>query len=282
MDQATAVKIAQNYGVPPTPGNLSRIMQEAPHESALLGRSMGMQGGASEEGYDDSILKSQLSKLAGEPQGRVEVGAPQIEKIAEPATVNNPRAKSGATALQGSPATRTGPTAGSRGDELTNAEPRQVADRTGGLDSPSGLSASGSGGEGGIGPWLMALLGASSTAGRNATQPGAGPPIQGQPRLPGPTANPQLEGPNSRTLIAGGAPNPQLTYEPKLGPPANDATYPSGAIDNTAGPPAPNNPERPATRDRVASGRQAPVRPTFSPQEELSQAVMNFRKMFRK
>src|SRR5712664_3671422 len=119
MDQATALKIAQNYRVPPTPGNISRIMQEAPNESALLGRSMGLQGSGGEEGYDDSLLKAQLSKLVGEditPKGNV-----AAESIAPASTINPPQSgmpKRLGTAVPTS-TNRSGPNAGTRGDELS-------------------------------------------------------------------------------------------------------------------------------------------------------------------
>ena len=63
MDTETAKKIAEQYGVPLSPENISRIMSQSGSESAILGRSMGLQGGGGQEGYDDSILKSKLDKF---------------------------------------------------------------------------------------------------------------------------------------------------------------------------------------------------------------------------
>jgi len=272
MDQATAAKIANNYGVPPSARNLSLIMQEAPNESALLGRSMGMQGGASEEGYDDSILKSRLNKMADDtaPKGTVTVGQPQVEKIAAPSTINNPRA--GAATLPKGPS---GPTPGSRGDELNTPTATAAApskQRMSGYETDPGVSATNSPeGDSGFLPWLIGLLGAGAGAAKAGMGgPNGAPPIQPQPQLPSPIARTQIAGPGS---------NPQLTYEPKLTGPADTAAYPGGAPNTTEGPPAP---AQAAPQSVVRQPKPTPVRPEFSSTEMLMDAVRDFNKGFQK
>lgn len=68
MDQATALKILQNQGAPPTPENLNRVMEMSARsggsrDTELLGRSLGLQGGMGESGPGldlmlDKIIKS--------------------------------------------------------------------------------------------------------------------------------------------------------------------------------------------------------------------------------
>lgn len=287
MDTATAQKILQNYGAPITPQNMNAVMRESGNQSALLGRSMGLQGGASEEGYDDSILKSRLSKLAGDTPATTDttstVENPSKNTPASIADVSKTYpSKSNVSSQSGSRGTapNTEPSSNSNVASIPapiGANPQTYyGSETATPDGMNGV-ASGNPSSPNIPEWLIALLGLG--AARNTGGPSSAPPISAAPQLTGPDAN-----------------NPRLTYQPKLNGPGDVPTMPSGAPDNAANMPQqqqrisgpmsiapegtiPPNMDANASTSRV---RKEPIRPTFSPQEELTQALMNFRKMFRK
>lgn len=184
MDNATALKIAQNYGVPPTPRNISLIMQEASggNESAMLGRSMGMQGAGGEQGYDDSILKSKLDKLVADTSKDAPIKSEQLpppEMPAAPAPA--PRAAASAPV-----AAKNGPNASRQG----NYGPANDAAPT----------TSANGGESSFMDWLMGAIGLGTLGagayqafrgrGGNASTPTV--PVEA-PRLPNPM-NPGVPG----------------------------------------------------------------------------------------
>lgn len=60
MQEAEALQILQRMGGAPTPRNLQLIMNQAPNENAILGKSLGLQGG---EGQGQDSIVGQLDKL---------------------------------------------------------------------------------------------------------------------------------------------------------------------------------------------------------------------------
>lgn len=282
MDTATAQKILRNYGMPITPQNMNAVMSEASNESALLGRSMGLQGGAGEDGYDDSLVKSRLSKLAGDP---VVPTNNTSDSPAENPSKNKPAAienvsktypdRANVSSTSASAAT---PNPSARGTSVGKGD---VASAGAGTNASNDLNTLLSGAVPntatyGVAPhtssqepsttvpdWLTALLGLSATGAAAS---------RGIPATP----SPQITGPDTSV--------PKLGYQPKLANPGDIPTMPSGAPDTAANMPQPQSqltaPEGSFTVPQRS--KSVPVRPTFTPQEELMDALIQFRKMFRK
>lgn len=76
MDEATARSILTNYGAPMTPQNMMRVMQQQGGDSALLGRSMGLQGGNDESG--NALDKLAFASQRG-PSGSAAMTEPQVD-----------------------------------------------------------------------------------------------------------------------------------------------------------------------------------------------------------
>lgn len=233
MDQSAAIKVLQNYGAPLTPRNLNLVMGQSGSDSAILGRSMGMQGGGAEEGYDDSILKNSLEKLDAASQ---RTAAPDLV-IPEQGTGNGgPVANVAAMrAPTATPIKRSGAAASTEPDVppqagATNASPFM--------------------------PWLLAALGLTSAAGYAGMGPKGGAPSSSTPQLEGPEElkrighERKLTGPdaaaNEMSTVTGpenmlGLPDDtakkRLTYQPKLNAPSTQesgVTPQSDAVDKIA------------------------------------------------
>lgn len=270
MDQNTALKILQNYGAPPTAANLSKVMSQSDSDSAVLGRSMGLQGGGQEQGNADnlSMLLDKLDSSTARPTS-------PDSGVAQAAPAETP-ASTVASAAAAAPQAVTPPV------PQTQAPPLPVAN---GVAPGEGAPITPNGGGGDLMKWLLPLLGISAGG---AAVGGAAPAMPGaRAALPGPDMNvPRLEGP--RTQIEGprralprmidndgggdksSAEVPQVQRQiegPSKVPQIEDA----GGKRFEGGAPEIKNPPKPA-----------PVRPSFSPTELLMQAVQDFRKGFRK
>lgn len=150
MQEAEARQILERMGGAPTPANLQKILEQAPNESALLGKSLGLHGGEG-EGQDTNVfLDKLLSKtdrpaLAAAPVPEVSSG---MNYPAGPAVARAPVVQ----APDVPPIGVVGPTSKAPND----------ANATGPLDMPAEQSA----GNPGLLSALASLLGITSVAGR--------------------------------------------------------------------------------------------------------------------
>lgn len=193
MDEATAMQVLKQYGAQPTPQNMQRVMQQAMGSdgSAVLGRSMGLQGANDESGNALDKLAFASASTAPAPQAT----APMPQTVANtPAIPQTPSPRV---------ATPTAPISAPTGPPLSNSPPSPVT------LPPSNA---GVGNDSNWLPWILAALGISSTAGRGAMAPiTEKPPL----RLTGPTPNQAL--PDNTAKLALEGPQKQLTG------PANEA-----------------------------------------------------------
>lgn len=305
MDNATVLKILQNYGAPPTPENINKVLSMATQDSELLGRSMGLQGGGDMAGPRADLM---LDKMAASTE-RAPMQRSRQANYGEGSDVINPNSESNGTAQNGSargvaPARRgvapnTEPPPGSM-PIPTSAAPRNTNTNSGGKGIPDvaltdGMPAgvveggatapSGSGGNGlNLPQWLLAALG--FTAGGALSQ------FKGAPSVPNTT--PQIEGANPKQK--------QIGYEQKL---EDKSPYPKTAggankieqkdVERTKG--MAQTPEDIARLQAEIDAENAamdegarkampqkkqPARPEFTSQEMLMEAVKNFQKMFRR
>jgi hypothetical protein len=234
MDQATILQILKNHGAPPTPENMQRVIEQSGGGSRgteLLGRSMGLQGGAGEEGLGMDLMLDKVMNATSTPSQqpainpdsmsdgtaqngarpgrRVEAAAPvQARPVAHNEAAGAPLQQSGGVGTTRRPGYSNPPTNVNGGDpnlldgsttrgyqnETANKE---AANRPLGGDDSSGLN------------WLLAALGL--TAGGAAMVRG-GIPINNPPQITGPAAPALIEGanPNQKRLPA---PTAQLTDE---------------------------------------------------------------------
>lgn len=180
MDEATALKVLQGYGAPPTPANMQRIMQQGGSDSAILGKSMGLQGGGDESGYDDSILKSKLDKLDTASQCGPSITS---EPLAPIPTSTTPTA----IPIARAPVAPIKPRSGSAGMTEPDVAPQ---------GGPVAVGDSG----GGVLPWILAALGIkagdSLLRGKPDVMPEGLNPISGK-SLSGPAKMLRLEGPQA-------------------------------------------------------------------------------------
>lgn len=153
MDQASALKILQNYGAPMTPRNLMMVMDEKNGGEGLLAKSMGL-APTEQDGrqLDDSNLKNMLDKVDASTQRT----APPPLVIPEQGTPDN------VTPL---------PTARRAVTQPNPALPQDVPPIT---SADFGGAKPATQGGTGFAPWLLSALGISSVAGRAAMKPGAG------------------------------------------------------------------------------------------------------------
>lgn len=210
MDEATAIKILQNYGAPMTPENMQKVMMQGGDPSAILGKSMGLQQGMDESG-------NALDKLAFASARNPGIAAAPLAPPSPTAVVSD----ASPAGINRAPPTQT------RGGQYN-------ADQNLGPPPPSnGPAASG---DTSFLPWLLAALGVGSTAGRNAmgkaVGPSSMPQLEGpgeqrrltyQGKLEGPEGQPRLEAPASNTNVVGkripttettgGAPTRQELYD---------------------------------------------------------------------
>lgn len=99
--QSTAIAMLRKYGAPENARNISMAMQELQSNPASEGSALGLQSGAGESGYDPSVFKSKLDKLAGDTErdsGGVSVGLPSGAPLPQaPLPENMPRPSNGAS-----------------------------------------------------------------------------------------------------------------------------------------------------------------------------------------
>jgi hypothetical protein len=222
MDEASAIKTLQGYGAPITPRNMQLIMEQGGSDSAILGKSIGLQGGGDESGYDDSILKSKLEKLdAASQRGAVPPVEPNIAGLVE----------TGKTAAPTTPIARA-PVAKPRSGSARMTEPDVP---------PQGNATTAGDSGGGVLPWILAALGIK--AGDSL--------IRGKPDVGGIEPIPELM-PANRNGVSG-KPNqmlstrekalgitgpdtnvPRLTYQPKLEGPTSITSVADEAVDKIA------------------------------------------------
>lgn len=272
MDQNTALKILQNYGAPPTAANLSKVMSQSDSDSAVLGRSMGLQGGGQEQGNADN-LKSLLDKL---DTSTARPTTPD-STIAQAAPAETP-ATTGASVAQAATPT---------GTIVPSVAPEPLPIAQGVQPMPNAAPATPQGGPGGgLLPWLLPLLGI--TAGGGAAAGGAAPQMPGaRAAIAGPDMNaPQIEGPRKqiegprralpRMITNDGQGDKSSAESPDVqrqieGPRTTPLIEDAGGKRFESGAPEIKNPPKPT-----------PVRPQFSPTELLMHAVQDFQKGFRK
>lgn len=208
MDEAMIARYLASRGMSMSNDNANRVRAHFGSNPAELDRlAMGLPGGANSPMDTrgdtlDQMLDKVIADTAATPAGTVEVGQPQMmSPAASPSPA--PRNGGGSRAMpsrQGGYGP--GPSPSRQGDYGSGNRDRGIPvalehGPEGGLGTDVGMLNSGGGG--GIGEFLLALLGLSSVAGRNATQtPGA---VQGgAAALPGRTDTDQK----------------RLTYEPKI------------------------------------------------------------------
>lgn len=260
MDQATALKILQNSGAPPTPDNLNRVMQQSGRGSEILGRSLGLQGGADESGPSSDLMLDKLAQATA-PRGAAPImpdsmsdGSPANGSVrggSNVVPIRNPKMPS---RQQGY-----GDVASPKPNEYTAPEQTfygSEGDVSGLTSGPTGGSGEAPGSLG----WLMALLGISAAGNRGV------PPIGDAPKQIG--YEPKLPAPNKQLA----APNKQLTDQSGT---KFESGAPKIAADDIA-------PDTTVNEPKKAAPKSAPVRPQFTDQEMLVDAVRNFQKMFRK
>lgn len=265
MDQATALKILQNQGAPPTPENLNRVMaaQNQGRGTELLGRSLGLQGGSGEEGPGMDLMLDKMMKSTSTPSqmpvdhevavqdgarpGRVEVGAPV--RVPGPSRQGN-YGPGSSPSRQGN----YGP--GANGTVDPNAPKNTVGMELVTLPNGQQVYQPKVGIEGVVGTrdenpaptgldWLLAALGLSAAGAARGTAPPIAPP------------SPQLTGPNAPAQIEGANPNQKrLTYEPKLTGPNPQLPDQSGPKMESGAPVPPKQPvggpAAPQTPDDIA------------------------------
>lgn len=190
MDEATALKVLQNYGAPMTPQNLMRVMQQTGPTDAILAKSMGLQGAVDESG-------STLDKLAFDSQRGSSGAAASTEPSIAPVVAN-----AAPTPVAKAPVVTAPPNTG-RSGSAPNTEPDVVpaANATqAGYNAPS------------IWQWLLPALGITSAAGTRAMAPDAAP-TKAPLRMIGNDGQPlQVEGPDPSAK--------RITYQPKIEGPA--------------------------------------------------------------
>lgn len=188
MDEATALKVLQNYGAPMTPQNLMRVMQQTGPTDAILAKSMGLQGAVDESG-------STLDKLAFDSQ-RSPATVPVQEAAGSPITPNPDPIAKAVTAVAATPNKgRSGSAASTEPEVVPAANTAQA-----GYNAPS------------IWQWLLPTLGITSAAGTRAMAPDA-TPTKAPLRMIGNDGQPlQVEGPDPNAK--------RITYQPKIEGPA--------------------------------------------------------------
>lgn len=190
MDEATALKVLQNYGAPMTPQNLMRVMQQTGPTNAILAKSMGLQGAVDESG-------STLDKLAFDSQRSPSGAAASTEPNVAPVVADAaPIAVAKAPVVTAATPTppnvgRSGSSASTEPDVVPAASATQA-----GYTAPS------------IWQWLLPALGITSAAGTRAMAP-AVTSTKAPLRMIGNDGQPlQVEGPDPNAK--------RLTYQPKI------------------------------------------------------------------
>lgn len=210
MDEATALQVLKQYGAQPTPQNMMRVMQQGGSSdgSAVLGRSMGLQGGVDESGNALDRLAFASAPKSAPPITQAPLPSPEVmpavQNAQTPTVARVPRQVAGPP------------------------EPYGVQEPTG-VAVPSTNTNTGTASDSPFLPWLLAALGISSTAGREAMAPrvGGAASATGQALLEGPQNRAMLPAPEEKARISGPgeqkrltAPNPQLDG-PSQSPPSS-------------------------------------------------------------
>lgn len=149
MDEATALKVLQNYGAPMTPQNLMRVMQQTGPTDAILAKSMGLQGAVDESG-------STLDKLVFDSQRSPSGAAASTEPDVAPVVAN-----AAAAPAAKAPVVTASPNAG-RSGSAPNTEPDVIPAANATQAGPS------------IWQWLLPALGITSAAGYKSMAPPQG------------------------------------------------------------------------------------------------------------
>lgn len=234
MDEQMMRQLLQSYGAPMSAKN-ANIAREffASNPDIAERRAMGMRGSALDDNSD--LLGAYLNKVIAEstvPQGRVEVGSPQLAD-SPPASVNSAPAgtarpskmdlNNDMTALTPKPSRQGNYGEATTSDKRGLVEPGSVYGSGSMVGEDKSWLAKGADASG-ISEWLLAALGLSSLAGKGM--------MNGQARLPAPNA-PDASGGDTKLLT--GPERKQLGYEPKLED-KSGPKMPSGApeMDNKA------------------------------------------------